>query len=288
MSVRTLTVWIPGTVLLFWSVSTAAPSVCRAQETQPSVADSADGLKSQIGAILQSAKDPNSKRFDDMISNLQIPDNSGWFTPTFGDDLGPTLAAKYKGSWGDFQDVLTRSFRDSADAKAKDISVVVFGASSPFAHANMSSVQQSARNPLTLYEATVRTRKWGTSAIPGLYVYVAGAFRVVNWTTLYGLPNVRPMRIRVGGNVAQAKLVHQVNPVLPPDALKSHAQGMVQVHVIIDVDGNVKQVDILSGDPELAAAARDAVKQWRYRPTTLNGDPVEVDATVSVNFSLGG
>jgi periplasmic protein TonB len=82
--------------------------------------------------------------------------------------------------------------------------------------------------------------------------------------------------------------VHQVNPVPTADAIKNHVQGTVQLHVVIDIEGNMNKVNILSGPPDLAAAATDAVKQWRYRPTLLNGDPVEVDTTVSISFALEG
>lgn len=112
-----------------------------------------------------------------------------------------------------------------------------------------------------------------------------GAFRVLNWATLYQVPNVKPGRIRIGGNVQQARLVHQVNPVPPSDAIKNHVQGTVQLHVVIDIEGNVKQVDVLSGPPDLTTTATDAVKQWRYQPTLLNRDPVEVDTIVSVSFA---
>lgn len=83
-------------------------------------------------------------------------------------------------------------------------------------------------------------------------------------------------------------LAHQVNPAPTSDAIKNGIQGTVQLHVVIGIEGNVKQVDVLSGPPELTAAATDAVKQWRYQPTLLNGDPVEVDTTVSISFALGG
>lgn len=69
---------------------------------------------------------------------------------------------------------------------------------------------------------------------------------------------------------------------------QKHVQGTVLLHVVIDIEGNVKQVDVLSGPPDLTTAATHAVKQWRYQPTLLDGDPVEVDTTVSVSFALGG
>jgi len=263
-----------------------------AQEVPATVADSAEGLQTQIGTILASAKNHHSKKkqdsktFDDFISDLRIPENSNWFASEFGGDLGAKLATEYSRSWDSFQDALTRSFLDAVESKPKQTLVTVFG-SSRFDQANMTSIQQGAESSLTLYEITLLTGR-GKESVPGLYVYADGAFRVLNWATLYQVPNVKPMRIRIGGNVLQARLVHQVNPVPPSAAFKNHVQGTVQLHLVIDIDGNVKQVDVLSGPSDLTTAATDAVKQWRYQPTLLNGDPIEVDTTVSVSFASGG
>jgi len=262
-----------------------------AQEVPATVGESAEALQSRIETLLESAKNHHSKRkhdsktFEDVVNDLRIPENSNWFASKFGDDLGAKLAIEYSRSWDSFEDTVTRSFLDAVKSKPKQIVVTVFGSSSPFAQANMTSIQQSAQSSLTLYEVTLLTGR-GKDSVPGLYVYADGAFRVLNWATLYQVPNVKPGRIRIGGNVQQAKLMHQVNPVPSSDAIKNHVQGIIQLHVVIDIEGNVKQVDVLSGPPDLATAATDAVKQWRYQPTLLNGDPVEVDTTVSISFAL--
>ncbi|HEV2617579.1 MAG TPA: energy transducer TonB [Candidatus Acidoferrales bacterium] len=73
----------------------------------------------------------------------------------------------------------------------------------------------------------------------------------------------------------------------PQIATVAHVQGVVVLHVIIGTDGKVREVQYVSGPPLLRKAAMDAVKQWRYKPTLLNGQPVEVDTTVTVVFALG-
>jgi protein TonB len=96
-------------------------------------------------------------------------------------------------------------------------------------------------------------------------------------------------RIRQGGNVQQAKLINMVRPVYPPLAKQARIQGTVRLHAIIAKDGSVIQLEVLPGaHPLLVQSALDAVRQWRYQPTLLNGEPVEVDTTVDVVFSLGG
>ena len=97
----------------------------------------------------------------------------------------------------------------------------------------------------------------------------------------------RPKSIRVGGNVAAANLVHQVTPIYPKDAKKHHIQGAVVLHAIIAQDGTMKTVEYVSGPAELTDSAIEAVKEWRYKPTLLNGEPVEVDTTISVIYTLG-
>jgi len=100
-------------------------------------------------------------------------------------------------------------------------------------------------------------------------------------------PKAAPSRIRVGGNVEAASLVNKVTPIYPPIAKTAHVSGTVVLHAIISKDGSIQELQYISGPPLLMKAAMDAVKEWRYRPTMLNGDPVEVDTTIDVVFTLG-
>ncbi len=96
-----------------------------------------------------------------------------------------------------------------------------------------------------------------------------------------------PARIKVGGNVQAAKMLRQTLPTYPQIAKTAHVSGTVILHAIISKDGTVQELQYVSGPPLLMKAAMDAVRDWRYTPTQLNGDPVEVDTTISVVFSLG-
>jgi len=100
-------------------------------------------------------------------------------------------------------------------------------------------------------------------------------------------PKPRPTGpIRVGGNVQAARIVNRVQPVYPPLARQTRISGTVRLHAIISKDGTIQQLEVMSGHPLLQQAALDAVRQWRYQPTLLNGEPVEVDTTIDVIFSL--
>ncbi|HLY19961.1 MAG TPA: M56 family metallopeptidase [Bryobacteraceae bacterium] len=108
---------------------------------------------------------------------------------------------------------------------------------------------------------------------------------------IFVAPHVSPQgpqspRIRVGGNVQQAKLVSQVHPIYPAEAKAQGIQGVVRLEAVLDKDGKVENLQVVSGDPILAAAAIEAVKNWQYQTTLLNGDPVEVVTRIDVNFTL--
>ena len=97
---------------------------------------------------------------------------------------------------------------------------------------------------------------------------------------------VQPGTIRVGGNAQANKIVNKPVPVYPPLAKEARIQGTVRLTVHIGADGTVKDLQLVSGHPLLVAAAVDAVKQWVYQPTLLNGNPVDVLTEVDVNFTL--
>jgi TonB family protein len=96
----------------------------------------------------------------------------------------------------------------------------------------------------------------------------------------------QPTAIRVGGNVEAQNILTKVNPVYPPLAKQARIQGTVRFNAIIGADGTVQNLQVVSGHPMLVQAALEAVKQWVYKPTLLNGNPVEVITTIDVNFTL--
>ena len=97
---------------------------------------------------------------------------------------------------------------------------------------------------------------------------------------------VTPKRITIGGNVQQAKLVRQPKPNYPPLAKQARISGVVHLAAIISKDGTIQDLKVIGGHPLLIPAALEAVKQWVYQPTLLNGEPVEVSTQIDVNFTL--
>jgi len=106
-----------------------------------------------------------------------------------------------------------------------------------------------------------------------------------------GLPQAPPppppaAPVRVGGNIKPPTKTHDVRPVYPPIAQSARVQGVVIIEATIGADGRVKDTKVLRSIPLLDQSAVDAVKQWRFTPTLLNGVPVPVIMTVTVNFTL--
>jgi len=97
-----------------------------------------------------------------------------------------------------------------------------------------------------------------------------------------------PQRIRVSSGVQSGLLIRKVNPTYPPLARQARIQGVVILQAQISKDGNIENLQLISGHPMLAPAAIEAVKQWKYKPYLLNGEPVEVETQVQVNFTLSG
>src|SRR5207245_2999650 len=97
-----------------------------------------------------------------------------------------------------------------------------------------------------------------------------------------------PQRVPVSQGVSQALLIRNVQPAYPPLARQARIQGQVVLQAEISKDGSIENLRLISGHPMLAPAAIEAVKQWRYKPYLLNGEPVAVETTVQVNFTLAG
>jgi periplasmic protein TonB len=93
-------------------------------------------------------------------------------------------------------------------------------------------------------------------------------------------------RIRVASRVVEANLIRDVAPQYPPEAGRARIEGTVVLLAVIGTDGSVKDVRVENGLPILAQAAINAVKQWRYKPYMINGEPVEVDSRITINFTL--
>jgi TonB family protein len=137
-----------------------------------------------------------------------------------------------------------------------------------------------------LKEVSVNRRKSISALAAGVGFMVAMCWFVTGAIPLTAQDAPPPPKIRVGGNVQQANLVNKTVPAYPAEAKEARIQGTVTLDVEIAPDGKVRDISLVSGPPELVQSAIDAVKQWVYKPTLLNGQPVAVVTTVEVNYTL--
>jgi periplasmic protein TonB len=108
-------------------------------------------------------------------------------------------------------------------------------------------------------------------------------------STPVAVPKVAaPQRVRVSSGVVTGLKIRDVKPMYPPLARQARIQGTVVLQALISKTGDIENLQLISGHPMLAPAAIEAVKQWKYKPYLLNGEPVEVETQVQVNFTLSG
>jgi len=118
---------------------------------------------------------------------------------------------------------------------------------------------------------------------------MGGVIGSVLSSTPVAVPHIAtPQRVRVSSGVVSGLLLRKVQPNYPPLARQARIQGVVVLQAEISKEGNIQNLQLISGHTMLAPAAIEAVKQWKYKPYLLNGEPVEVETQVQVNFTLAG
>ena len=122
-------------------------------------------------------------------------------------------------------------------------------------------------------------------AVPG--ALPGGASNMGPLVMSANVPKLAAQKLRVSSGVAQGQLLRQVTPQYPPQARQQRVEGTVVLQAVIGKDGSVQKLNIVSGPSMLTKSAMEAVKQWRYKPFALNGEPVEADTQINVNFKLG-
>ena len=115
---------------------------------------------------------------------------------------------------------------------------------------------------------------------------LAAYLLLISLTSVASSREAGPQRVEVAAAQMADLIVKNVAPVYPPMGRKARIQGTVVLRVEIGKSGNVESIQVVSGHPVLAPAAIEAVKQWEYKPYLLNGEPVEVESRVTVNFTL--
>lgn len=164
---------------------------------------------------------------------------------------------------------------------------------------DVTNVEVVSGHPILAQSAMAAAKKWkfkpfirNGKAVPvNTVVPFDFAFKdKINQTSTIKSTHLGPDKdgkpLSLGKDLVAGELVYTVNPVYPPEARRKGIQGKVVFSAIIDKDGTVKKLKAVLGPRELIDAAAAAVQQWRYKPYMLNGEPVEIDTTITVNFKL--
>ena len=282
----TSTLRILTAALLLSQVATSAPAqqtVSGGYAPAPQV-DSPDGLKALLGQILAAVKSNDTAKYSAYFSSLALPDDGAWLTKEFGPTEGPGLQSKYMQLRPQQPEYLKKLFANALQDSRTDVTVKIVARGTEPKLGILRAAIKAMAEPCQIYTAEGNNPGNAHSVALGNFVYVEGAFRFLSGQVLQALSTAPPVRIRIGGKVAVAKLRHKVDPIYPPDARAAHIKGTVQLHVVIGIDGAPISVEVENGDPILANSAVEAVRQWRYEPTTLNGAPVEVDTSIGFEF----
>ncbi len=269
----------------------------------PQYPDTAEGLTSLTHDLLDAMKKGDAATTNAYLSSLVLPNPDSWFSGVFEKDLGRESAAEYTEMLPSLPAMLTAAFQDIAASGATPVSGIRFAeACDREIDGNMLVLLSMRKRDKPLYEI-----RYGAGAMQRAiwaFAYVDGGFRYIGNTRLgFGKPPKSPaaaaevsgqsksehsahQRVLVGGEVQRAKMIRQVQPEYPEVARANHVAGTVILHAVIGKDGTVRQIQVKQGPCMLDEAAIRAVRQWRYAPTTLMGEPVEVDTTISVTFTL--
>jgi len=254
-------------------------------------------LRSLVTVALAAARAGDQPKLEEIARKLMIPNYEEWFRATFGEEMGTRLAAAYKTDFDRQEKWIPTLFTSLSNQEGK---IPVEDAREPrYAGASNwcgQALVRSEKSDAVFYRVSLQdVLHAGLNRLDeaGYFTLVEGAYRRLDCKDL-GLvrassappPLPMPGSLRVGGNVQAKRIISRVRPVYPKEALKERISGTVRLHVLIAKDGTVEQVEVVSGHPLLQQAAVDAVRQWRYQSTFLNGEPVEIDTTVDMIFSL--
>jgi TonB family protein len=266
--------------------------------------DTTSGLERLAKEILKAQKEGDSARASALAQTMVLPDPAAWYLQTFGPAIANDEGAKYAADQNHLPAEILTFFFGALQNHNTDVAAGRFTETcDDNAGETAFGTLQLRIQPIPLYE--LRFRNGDHFLRMFAFVYVDGGFRFV---LAPKIPNHFPYsprpprnpdapggssdsdppatRIRQGGSVQAAKLVNRVQPQYPPIARDEHLQGTVRLHAIIGKDGAVSHLVVLQGYCSLAKSSMDAVSKWRYTPTLFSGQPVEVDTTIDVIFSL--
>jgi TonB family protein len=272
---------------------TAPPAAAAPAVTIPSYPDSTHGLEKLLGEMMKLSKEGDQHTLAAYAQSLALPNPDAWFVSVFASDLGPQYAAASEKqraavvtSAPAMLAALLKQGRTRIEAHKFEKSC------DPYATDKESQLLLKRDRPVPLYDARFLNTP-NTASIWAYFAYVDGGFRYIgNLPAQLSPPAAKQTEaetppIHVEGKVQSKLIICQKLPAYPPEARQAGIQGKVLIHAVIGKDGLIREAEVTQGVHILAEPALAAVKHWIYKPTLLNGNPVEVDTTITVVFTLG-
>jgi len=249
--------------------------------------ETADGLKGLLQNLLVAVAKGDEARISTMEVGFAIPNHAAWFPKMFGPTEGARLEARYAGVHAQSMEWLKRRIEQNVKEGRTQAEISVIEKANETDMGLVRAVIAAEVAPAPIYMVSLQKPSDGKNLNSlGEFAYVEGGFRYLDRQVMHALSTAPPMRIVVLGAIQKQQLIERVQPDYPALARQSKLEGTVFLHVVVGIDGTVQRIQVVSGHPVLAEAATKAVKRWRYKPTRLNGQPVEVDTEVEVIFSL--
>jgi TonB family protein len=263
-------------------------------QTTPVYTQSKEGFRSQLDTIVRQYRAGDTTTGRHAIDQFHLPHSEEWFSEHLGPEQSAKLAERYDRLFANFAESLAKTIEDIVANRGADLTTDL----EEEKNEKPSSIRpgQKLSGMVTIKETQlfychfqVTVKKKNAVSWADTFAHEDGAFRFVGfggwpfWVWGDGSEGGAPK----GGSFSQpAILIAKVPPIYPPSARANRIEGFVVVRLRIDKDGRVAKVDVLNGDPLLAQAAVDAARQWRYKPGTLGGQPVESEVIVNIGFTL--
>jgi len=269
----------------------------QAAPTEVGYPDSPEGLRQLIHDVLTATQAHDEQRISSLLRSFIIPNHAVWFGRVFGPAEGANLAASYGSRLPKEAEYMRKFFSEIVQTKGDLVIEPVKDSAEPGEGVIAGPLRQSIKEPVVFYSAGWRISPSASGRSLGYFVFIDRGFRRIDVEVLFALSALKPTggvpasagapkRLRVGGMVMMSKLINKVPPRYPAEARERRIQGTVRIQALVDKDGIVRDTQVISGYPLLAEAAVQAVRQWRYQPTLLNGESVEVETTIDVVFTL--
>lgn len=277
----------------------SAPPASSAAPAIPSYPDSPAGLEKLMKEMLELEKHGDTNALAPYLQSLVLPSPDAWFKSIFGDTVGAQLALSYEPTAKGLPQAMAATLKNlRQEGFADHFEVVDFNgpcaAPSFMVESETKSLGLSAVKLLGFRKQhepmyTVWFRKGRSVSTMAFFAYDEGAFRYTGKPEIpdsVAAQGPQP-EVKSGATIQAARLIYKVGPEYPVAAKEAHVQGTILLSAEIGKDGSVEDLSYVSGPQALISSAMDAVKQWKYQPTMLNGTPVPVDTCITVIFNLG-